>query len=190
MEQNSISNTPSLELHVIMEHSPSVTNYYRLISMRKFHPSNARRRMPRMNNDHVSLYSEETNVGLVVHLYWIVPHIHSALFPALYMGKKTQLKYCFIKQESSFSNAWKTCTRRRGDFRNKPTSLFSLVKHHIYNKVCPCFCFCKGNCSWRQQSPSSEVNYETKSEKKGNLVSAKVNNRDILLLFRQKWLSL
>ena len=37
MEQNSISNTPSLDLHVIMEHSPSVTNYYRLISMRKFH---------------------------------------------------------------------------------------------------------------------------------------------------------
>ena len=30
------------------------------------------------------------------------------------------------------------------------------------------------------------MNYETKSEKKGNLVSVKVNNRDILLLFRQK----
>ena len=92
MEQNSLSDTPSLELHVIMEHSPSVTNYYRLISMRKFHPSNARRRMPRMNNDHVSHYSEETNVetnaGIVVYLYRIVPHIHSALFPALYMGKK------------------------------------------------------------------------------------------------------
>ena len=89
IEQDSISNTPSLDLHVIMEHSPSVTNYYCLISMRKFHPSNARRRMPRMNNDHVSLYSEETNVetnaGLVVHLYRIVPHIHSALFSALYM---------------------------------------------------------------------------------------------------------
>ena len=40
MEQNSISYTPSLDLHVIMEHSPSVTKHYRLISMRKFHPSN------------------------------------------------------------------------------------------------------------------------------------------------------
>ena len=43
------------------------------------------------NNDHVSLYSEETNaetnVVLVPYLYRIVPHIHSALFPALYMGK-------------------------------------------------------------------------------------------------------
>ena len=29
-----------------------------------------------------------------------------------------------------------------------------------------------------------------KNEKKDNLVSCKVNNRDILLLFRQKWLSL
>ena len=84
IEQNSISDTPSLDLHVIMEHSPSVTNYYRLISMRKFHLSNARRRMPRMYNDHVSLYSEETNAensaGLVVHLYRIVPHIHSTRF--------------------------------------------------------------------------------------------------------------
>ena len=92
MEQNSISNTPFLELHVIMEYSLSVTNYYRLISMRKFHPSNARRRMPRMNNDHVNLCSEETNAennaGIVAYLYRIVPHIHSALFPALYMGKK------------------------------------------------------------------------------------------------------
>ena len=73
IEQNSISDTPSLDLHVIMEHNPLVTNHYRLISMRKFCLSNARRRMPRMNNDHVSLYSEETNVetnaGLVVHLY-------------------------------------------------------------------------------------------------------------------------
>ena len=40
IEQNSISDTPSLDLHVIMEHSPSVTKHYRLISMRKFHPSN------------------------------------------------------------------------------------------------------------------------------------------------------
>ena len=155
MEQNNISNTPSLELHVIMEHSPSVANYYRLISMRKIHPSNARRRMPRMNNDHVSLYSEETNVetnaGLVVHLCRIVPHIHSALFSTLYMGKRSAIELLLRKQESCFPNAWKTCTWRCGDFRSKPMNLFSLVKHHIYNKVCPCFCFCKGNCSWRQQ---------------------------------------
>ena len=39
IEQDSISNTPSLDLHVIMEHSLSVTNYYRLASMRKFHLS-------------------------------------------------------------------------------------------------------------------------------------------------------
>ena len=61
IEQNSISDTPSLDLHVIMEHNPLVTNHYRLISMRKFCLSNARRRMPRMCNDHASLYSEETN---------------------------------------------------------------------------------------------------------------------------------
>ena len=52
--------------------------------------------MPRMNNDHVSLYSEETNVetnaGLVVHLYRIVPHIHSALFSALYMRKSSAIE--------------------------------------------------------------------------------------------------
>jgi len=50
IEQNSISNTPFLELHVIIEHSPSVTNYYRLITMRIFPPSNARKRILRMNN--------------------------------------------------------------------------------------------------------------------------------------------
>lgn len=36
IEQDSISNTPSLDLHVIMEHSPSVINYYHLIAMRNF----------------------------------------------------------------------------------------------------------------------------------------------------------
>ena len=40
MEQIAYQIPPSLDLHVIMEHSPSLTNYYRLISMRKFHPSN------------------------------------------------------------------------------------------------------------------------------------------------------
>ena len=54
--------------------------------------------MLRMYNDHVSLYSEETNVetnaGLVVHLYRIVPHIHSAVFSTLFICvKNPQLKY-------------------------------------------------------------------------------------------------
>ena len=39
IEQDCISDTPSLDLHVIMEYIPSLTNYYRLISMRKFHLS-------------------------------------------------------------------------------------------------------------------------------------------------------
>ena len=88
IEQNSISDTPSLDLHVIMEHNPLVTNHYRLISMRKFCLSNARRRMPRMCNDHASLYSEETNAensaGLVMRIYRIVPHMHSAVYSTLY----------------------------------------------------------------------------------------------------------
>ena len=36
IEQNSISYTPFLDLHVIMEHNPLVINYYHLIAMRKF----------------------------------------------------------------------------------------------------------------------------------------------------------
>ena len=52
--------------------------------------------MPRMYNEHVSLYSEETNAeknaGLVVHLYRIVPHIHSELFSTLYMGKRSAIE--------------------------------------------------------------------------------------------------
>ena len=111
IEQNSISDTPSLDLHVIMEHSPSVTKHYRLISMRKFHSSNSRRRMPRMYNEHVSLYSEETNAetnaGLVVHLYRIVPHIHSTRFSTLYIGKRSAIEILLRKQEPCFSNAWK-----------------------------------------------------------------------------------
>lgn len=105
IEQDSISNTPSLDLHVIMEHSPSVTNYYCLISMRKFHPSNARRRMPRMYNEHVSLYSEETNAensaGLAVHLYRIVPHIHSAVLSTLYMYKKSAIEILLRERQLS-----------------------------------------------------------------------------------------
>ena len=112
IEQDSISNTPSLDLHVIMEHSPSVTKHYRLISMRKFHLSNARRRTPRMSNDYVCLYCEETNAetnaGLMVHLYRIVPHIHSAVFSSLYMGKRSAIEILLIKQEPCFPNAWKT----------------------------------------------------------------------------------
>ena len=96
MEQNSLSDTLSLELHVIMEHSLSVSNYYRLISMRKFHPSNVKRRISRMYNDHVNLCSEETNAenstGLVVYLYRIVPHMHSAFFFTLNMYKKSAVE--------------------------------------------------------------------------------------------------
>ena len=124
MEQNSLSDTLSLELHVFMEHSPSVTNYYCLISMRKFHPSNARRRMPRMNNDHVNLCSEETNAennaGLVVHLYRIVPHIHSSVFSALYMCKKSAIEILLRKHKSSFPNARKTGLLRCGYFEVNP----------------------------------------------------------------------
>lgn len=92
MEQNSISDTLTSDLHIIMEHSPSVTNYYHLISMRKFHSSNARRIIPRMSNDHVNLCSEENNAGLVVHLCRIVPHLYSAVFPALYMCIKSAIE--------------------------------------------------------------------------------------------------
>ena len=119
MEQNSLSDTLSLELHVIMEHSPSVANYYRLISMRKFHPSNSRRRMPRMNNDHVNLCSEETNAennaGIVAYLYRIVPHIHSAVFSALYVCIKSAIEILLYKAriqflecvENTFPKVWR-----------------------------------------------------------------------------------
>lgn len=49
-----------------------------------------------MNNDHVNLCSEETNAennaGLVVHLCRIVPHLYSAVFPALYMCIKSAIE--------------------------------------------------------------------------------------------------
>ena len=60
-----------------------------------------------MCNDHVSLYSEETNAGLVVHLFRIVPHIHSALYSNLYMGKRSAIEILFRKQEACFPNAYK-----------------------------------------------------------------------------------
>ena len=67
--------------------------------------------MPRMYNEHVSLYSEEsnaeTNVGLVVHLYRIVSHIHSTRFSTLYIGKRSAIEILLRKQEPCFSNAWK-----------------------------------------------------------------------------------
>lgn len=71
--------------------------------------------MPRKNNDHVSHYSEETNVetnaGLVMRIYRIVPHIHSAVFSTLYMCKKSAIEIflavqvnqeLFIRMFSSF----------------------------------------------------------------------------------------
>ena len=80
--------------------------------------------MPRMCNDHASLYSEETNaetnVVLVAYLYRIVPHIHSALFPALYMAKRSAIELLLRKQESCFPNAWKTGPLRCGYFEVNP----------------------------------------------------------------------
>ena len=59
--------------------------------------------MPRMNNDHVSLYSEETNAensaGLVVHLFRIVPHIHSAVLSTLHMYKKSAIEILLRKRQ-------------------------------------------------------------------------------------------
>ena len=59
-----------------------------------------------MYNEHVSLYSEETNAetnaGLVVHLYRIVPHIHSTQFSTLYMGKRTAIKILLYKARIQF----------------------------------------------------------------------------------------
>ena len=58
--------------------------------------------MPRMNNDHVSLYSEETNAGLMVHLYRIVPHILSTRFPTLYMAKRSAIEILLYKARIQF----------------------------------------------------------------------------------------
>ena len=58
-----------------------------------------------MNNDHVSLYSEETNAensaGLAVHLYRIVPHIHSAVLSTLYMYKKSAIEILLRERQLS-----------------------------------------------------------------------------------------
>ena len=70
--------------------------------------------MPRMCNDHASLYSEETNAensaGLVVHLYRIVPHILSTRFPTLYMGKRIAIKILLRKRQ--FSVRFVSCHAR------------------------------------------------------------------------------
>ncbi len=67
--------------------------------------------MPRMYNDDVNLYSEETNAensaGLVMRIYRIVPHIHSAVLSTLYMAKRSAIELLLRKQESCFPNAWK-----------------------------------------------------------------------------------
>ena len=61
--------------------------------------------MPRMYNEHVSLYSEETNAensaGLAVHLYRIVPQIHSAVLSTLYMYKKSAIEILLRKRQLS-----------------------------------------------------------------------------------------
>jgi len=58
-----------------------------------------------MNNDHVSLYSEETNAEnsarLVVHLFRIVPHIHSAVLSTLHMYKKSAIEILLRKRQLS-----------------------------------------------------------------------------------------
>ena len=69
--------------------------------------------MPRMNNDHVSHYNEETNVetnaGLVMRIYRIIPHIHSAVFSTLYMYKKSAIDILLVSNWISVSQM-----RRKG----------------------------------------------------------------------------
>ena len=76
--------------------------------------------MPRKNNDQVSLYCEETNAetnaGLVMRIYRIVPQMHSAVLSTLYMCKKTAIEILLRKHESCLPIAWKTCTHWCGDF--------------------------------------------------------------------------
>ena len=85
---NTVSVSPSLGLHVIMWTQPFGDQLLSFDFNAEISSIEARRKMLRMYNDHVSLYSEETNVetnaGLVVHLYRIVPHIHSTVFSTLY----------------------------------------------------------------------------------------------------------
>ena len=85
--------------------------------------------MPRIYNEHVSHYSEETNAennaGIVAYLYRIVPHIHSAVFSALYMCKKSAIEILLRKHKSSFPNARKTGLLRCGYFEVNPQAYIS-----------------------------------------------------------------
>ena len=72
--------------------------------------------MPRKNNDHVSHYSEETNVetnaGLVMSIYRIVPHIHSAFFSTLYMYKKSAIDILLVSNRISVFCVYKKLMRK------------------------------------------------------------------------------
>lgn len=72
--------------------------------------------MPRKNNDHVSHYSEETNVetnaGLVMRIYRIVPHIHSAVFSTLYMYKKSAIDILLVSNRISVFCVYKKLMRK------------------------------------------------------------------------------
>jgi len=63
--------------------------------------------MLRMNDDNVSHYSKETNAeksaGLVVHLYRIVPHIHSTVFPLCICIKNPQMLTRLLRLKKSSS---------------------------------------------------------------------------------------
>jgi len=56
----------------------------------------------------------------VAYLYRIVPHIHSAVFSALYVCIKTAIEILLRKHKSSFPNVWKTGTHRCGYFEVNP----------------------------------------------------------------------
>ena len=126
-----------------------MTKHYRLISMRKL-SIECKEKNAVNEQCHVNLYSEETNaensMGLVMRIYRIVPHIHSALFSTLYMGKKSAIEL-LLKARALFLECVENMYPKVLNFSKQTYGLFSLIKHHIYNKVCSCFCFCKGNCS-------------------------------------------
>lgn len=93
--------------------------------------------MPRKNNDQVSLYCEETNAetnaGLVMRIYRIVPQMHSAVLSTLYMCKKTAIEILLRKArvlftecvENMYPPVWRVLKRT---YR----LIFSLAKHFIY----------------------------------------------------------
>ena len=114
MEHNSVSVLSSFGSHVIMGTRSFVDQLLSFDFNAEISSINIRRRMPRMYNEHVSLYSEETNAensaGLVVHLYRIVSHILSTRFPTLYMGKRTAIKILLRKRQ--FSVRFVSCHAR------------------------------------------------------------------------------